>query len=237
MRLPHCGTEDWETKMGTSSENLRIISWLYDEGHFRLPAAIADLGCAQLGQPKDDIVRNFPAHFGRRDLDMVKLDAFDHYSFMGELYKMAGFEYVSFDVAEAPFVHKFDLNTDAVPEAFRSRFDLVLNFGTSEHVINQYNVLQTIHDLMKVNGLMYSMFLINGFGDHGLIRYSTKFVSGLAAANNYEILFRETHMRRYDQWRQEVGPGPEINEFVRDECEWVVLRKTHDAPFRAVFDT
>jgi hypothetical protein len=223
--------------MGTSSGNLQVITWLYDQRHFSMPAAIADLGCAQLGQAKDDIVRNFPAHFGSRYIDPEKLEAFDHYSFMGDLYTMAGFDYVSLDVVDAPFVHKFDLNGDTVPDNLRNRFDLVFNFGTSEHVMNQYNVFNVIHDLMKVNGLTYSMFLINGFGDHGLLRYSSKFVSALVEANNYDILFRETHMRRYSQWRDDVGPDLSIDEFIRDECEWVVLRKTKDTPFRAVFDT
>lgn len=224
--------------MGTSSWNLKIITQLYDQGHFRMPAAIADLGAAQLGQSTDDIVRAFPARFGAQAPD--NLNGFDQYSYMGDLYRMAGFDYVSLDVVDAPFVRKFDLNSDTLgtrPRAWwqprrtaksnsdlRGRFDLVLNFGTSEHVLNQHSVCRVMHDLAKPGGLLYGMYLINGFGDHGLIRYSSKFVTALVEANQYEILFKETH-------------GSEEDGFVRDRAEWVVWRKTKDAPFQTPYDT
>ena len=121
----------------------------------------------------------------------------------------------------SPFVRKFDLNVDRVPDDLRGRFDLVLNFGTSEHVMNQYNVFEVIHDLMKPGGLTYSMFLINGFGPHGLLRYSSQFVDALASTNEYEVVFRETHR----------GPPGSI-----DECEWIVFRKGGSASFRPALD-
>jgi hypothetical protein len=206
--------------MGTSAWNLEIIGRLFREKRFALPAAICDIGCAQLGQDSDEIVRAFPSWFGK-SVALDDIARFGHYSYMGELYKLAGFDYVSLDVQDAPFVRKFDLNVDRVPDDLRGRFDLVLNFGTSEHVMNQYNVFEVIHDLMKPGGLTYSMFLINGFGPHGLLRYSSQFVDALASTNDYEMLFRETHR----------GPPGSI-----DECEWIVFRKSGSAPFRPALD-
>ena len=206
--------------MGTSSWNLEIIGRLFREKQIELPASICDIGCAQLGQEADEIVRAFPGWFGK-SVARDRVGRFGLHSYMGELYKLAGFDYVSLDIQDAPFVRKFDLNVDHVPKDLRGRFDLVLNFGTSEHVMNQYNVFEVIHDLMKPGGLTYSMFLINGFGPHGLLRYSSQFVDALARTNGYETIFRETHK----------GPPDSI-----DECEWVVFRKADTAPFRPALD-
>jgi SAM-dependent methyltransferase len=206
--------------MGTSSWNLEIIGRLFREKRFRLPASICDIGCAQLGQESDEIVRAFPGWFGK-SVAQDSVARFGLHSYMGDLYKLAGFDYVSLDIQDAPFVRKFDLNVDRVPDDLRGRFDLVLNFGTSEHVMNQYNVFEVIHDLMKPGGLAYSMFLVNGFGPHGLLRYSSQFVDALASTNEYEVVFRETHR----------GPPGSI-----DECEWIVFRKGGSASFRPALD-
>jgi SAM-dependent methyltransferase len=221
--------------MGTSSDNLDKIRWLYDEGFFRMPAAIADIGCQQLSHSKNKNVRTFAEYFGR-PVDEKVLAAFDHYSYMGDLYRAAGFDYVSLDIVDAPYVFHFDLNTDQIPSLLRGRYDIVINSGTSEHVLNQLNALKAIHDLAKPGGLIYSMFLLNGFGSHGLLRYCSRFVELLAAANKYDVLSKEIHARTYSQWRREVGPDANPDEFIIDQCEWVVLKKNFDAPFSPVLD-
>jgi SAM-dependent methyltransferase len=224
--------------MGTSSDNLDKIRWLYDRGHFRMPAAIADIGCQQLSHEVNDGVRAFANYFGRR-VDQEQLAAFDHYSFMGDLYRVAGFDYVSLDIIDAPYVHRFDLNTDQVPESLRGKFDLVINAGTTEHVLNQLNALKAIHDLAKPGGLIYSMFLLNGFGPHGLLRYCSRFVELLAAANQYEVIFKDVHSRNCFRWERQVGADARSEsevDFTLDECEWVVLKKTSEAPFAPVID-
>jgi hypothetical protein len=90
--------------------------------------------------------------------------------------------------------------------------------------LNQYNALKTLHDLAKPNGLIYSFFIQGGYGDHGLIRYSSRFVDLLARANRYEIVW----IRRHD--------APDEHGYDRDQCTWVVLEKTVDAPFEDIVD-
>lgn len=196
-----------------------------------MPAAIVDIGSMQLGHRTDDGVRRFAQHFGAE-----VPDSFDHYSYMGDLYRAAGFDYVSLDIAEAPYVRHFDLNQDAVPPDLQARFDLVINSGTSEHVLNQLNALKTMHDLARPHGLIYSMFLVNGFGPHGLLRYCERFVDLLARTNNYEIIHRERHERTFSQWRAEIGASADPEHFVTDQCDWVVFKKTDGAPFNVVLD-
>ena len=207
--------------MGTSPDNLEVIGKLYDSGHFAMPAAIADIGCSQLSFPVDDKVVAFARRFGK-----AVPDGFRPLSYMGDLYRALGFDYVSLDVADAPYVHRFDLNCDQVPHDLKGRFDLIINAGTTEHVLNQLNALKTIHDLAKPGGLIYSMFLINGFGPHGLLRYCERFVDLLAQANHYTTIHRETH--------QNVSSNL-IGDWW-DRCEWAVFKKTSDAPFNVVLD-
>jgi SAM-dependent methyltransferase len=224
--------------MGTSSNNLDKIRWLYDEGFLRMPAAIADIGCQQLSHSTNESIKAFASHFGR-PVDEERLAAFNHYSFMGDLYLAAGFDYVSIDIIDAPYVHRFDLNTDQVPESLRGRFDLVINAGTTEHVLNQLNALKTIHDLTKPGGLIYSMFLLNGFGPHGLIRYCNRFADLLATANHYEVIFKDTHSRNSFSWQRQIEADHEPNEkidFALDECQWVIFKKTSEAPFAPIVD-
>ena len=228
-------TVKWLAGMGTSSDNLDKIRWLYDQGHFRMPAAIADIGCQQLSHSTNDGVRTFAGYFGRR-ADEQMLASFDHYSYMGDLYRAAGFDYVSIDIVDAPYVYRFDLNNDQIPGSLKGKYDIVINAGTTEHVLNQLNALKAIHDLTKPGGLIYSMFLLNGFGPHGLLRYCSRFVELLAAANKYELIFKEIHARTYSQWRREVGLGADPDEFIIDQCEWAILKKTSNAPFSPILD-
>ena len=200
-----------------------------------MPAALADIGCMQLGQPTNESVRKFAGHFGRTPDEQV-LATFDQHSFMGDLYQAAGFDYISIDIADAPYVFRFDLNNDQVPPSLKGKYDIVMNTGTTEHVLNQLNALKTVHDLAKPGGLIFSLFLINGFGSHGLLRYCNRFVALLAEANRYELISTEIHARTFSQWRQKAGPDAKPDEFIIDQCEWAVFKKTNDAPFSPVVD-
>jgi hypothetical protein len=45
------------------------------------------------------------------------------------------------------------LNHEPTPQKFVGDFDLVVNFGTTEHLLNQYNAFKVIHDATKVGGV------------------------------------------------------------------------------------
>ena len=68
---------------------------------------------------------------------------------MASLMKLCGVSYLALDIFEAENCMLFDLNTDSVPDHLHGQFDLVTNFGTSEHVLDQYRVFSTVHDLQK----------------------------------------------------------------------------------------
>src|SRR6185437_17165684 len=96
-------------------------------------------------------------------------------AFIGHCLTAAGFDYTSFDIVEAPFCRFLDLERDATPEP--GNFDLALNFGTTEHILNQFNAFKVLHELVKSGGLIYSYFIRAGHMEHGLVHYSDRFVS------------------------------------------------------------
>lgn len=77
-------------------------------------------------------------------------------SWLGEVLVRAGLSYRAFDVLDLPRTEIFDLNFDALAPKDVGRFDLVLNFGTTEHVFNQYNAFKIIHDACRAGGWIRS---------------------------------------------------------------------------------
>jgi SAM-dependent methyltransferase len=196
--------------MGAAPDNLDIIADLYARGLLPKGAAIADIGCQQLRGATASDVRRFLGYFGCQLSDAEVGRLATHNTFISEHLTRVGFRYRTFDVVEAPMCEYFDLNTDRVSRRWLRKFNLVLNFGTTEHVLNQLAAMRAMHDFAKPDGLIYSLFIRGGNMDHGLLHYSDRFVDLLCQANAYEPIWRE------DQ---------------RHECTWIVLRKTSARPF------
>jgi hypothetical protein len=85
-------------------------------------------------------------------------------------------------------VTSLDLNRDRVPYRLRSAFDLVVNTGTTEHVVNQDNAFRVIHDLAKVGGVMMHEVPGGGMLTHGVVSYNPQFFWLLCRDNNYEVI-------------------------------------------------
>jgi hypothetical protein len=204
--------------MGASPDNFSVIAEMHKLGLLGKGAAVADLGCQQ---PRGATEQDLSHFFGTFDValpegKLAKL-AQDGV-FIAEHLTAAGFRYRSFNIVEAPQCMHFDLNSDTVPLRWRSRFDLVLNFGTTEHALNQYNALRTLHDLAKPRGLLYSFFIRGSHMEHGLLHYSDRFVDMLCAANEYRTVWRNDDNR----------PG--------EQCTWIVMQKTSGKGFKPIID-
>jgi len=202
--------------MGAAPDNLDTIAHLYRRGLLPRRGAIADLGCSQLrGASPDDLKRFFKCfNVTIDDAEIERLAA--HNVFLAEPIKRAGFFYRAFDIVEAPDCEWFDLNLDRVPKRRRGKFDLVLNFGTTEHVLDQANAFRTLHDLIKPRGMIYSLFLRSGNMDHGLVHYTDRFVDLLCEANCYQTILRD-----------DASDG---------HCTWIIMRKTSDMPVAPPID-
>jgi hypothetical protein len=104
-----------------------------------------------------------------------------------EMWRRCGFEYLSYDVTEAPYSKVFDLNFHDVPNEDRQTAAIVTNIGTTEHIANQLNAFRTVHDLLKVGGVAIHSVPFTGMLNHGLINYHPKFFVSLIVNNRYRL--------------------------------------------------
>jgi hypothetical protein len=109
-------------------------------------------------------------------------------SFAGELFEMAGMNYDSIDIAKGYKTTIVDLNTQVLPEEMVGKYDSVLNFGTSEHILNQMNTFAAVHAATKSGGLMMHSVPSIGFVDHGYFCYTSRFFFDMAGYNEYELV-------------------------------------------------
>lgn len=66
---------------------------------------------------------------------------------------------------------KIDLN-QKIPDEYVNKFDLLTNFGTSEHVSDQYMVWKNMMSLVKVGGFLYHDIPFRGtWKNHGYVSY------------------------------------------------------------------
>lgn len=79
-----------------------------------------------------------------------------------------------------------------VPKELLNRFNLITDFGTIEHVNNQYQVFKNVHNMCSLNGIMiHTIPTLNYWKDHCLYFYSKEFFINLAKLCNYKILSLE----------------------------------------------
>ena len=98
-----------------------------------------------------------------------------------------GFAYDAVEYGGHRDVTSLDLNRDSVPASLRGAFDLVVNAGTTEHVVNQDNAFRVIHDLAKVGGVMLHEVPGGGMLTHGVVSYNPQFFWLLCRDNNYDV--------------------------------------------------
>jgi hypothetical protein len=108
--------------------------------------------------------------------------------FARELYTWLGYHYSAIDIDGSPGSIPLDLNYDDVPAQERGKYQLVTNFGTTEHVANQLNAFKIIHELTDLSGIMIHVVPAQGFFNHGLVNYNPKFFWMLARSNGYKVL-------------------------------------------------
>ena len=97
-------------------------------------------------------------------------------------------EHISLDLNGMYDSLKVDLGRP-VPKQLLNRFNLITNYGTTEHVTNQYHVFKNINNMCKVNGvIIHAVPIPNHWINHSRYYYSQLFFSELANLCNYKIL-------------------------------------------------
>jgi hypothetical protein len=100
-----------------------------------------------------------------------------------------GFQYAAIDIDGSPDSIPLDLNYDNAPPDAVGKYQLVTNFGTTEHIANQLNAFKVIHELAATGGLMMHHLPMQGMHNHGLVNYNPKFFWMLGRSNGYKIVY------------------------------------------------
>jgi hypothetical protein len=158
-----------------------------------------------------------------------------------------GLSYAAIDIDGSPDSISLDLNYDAVPAEHRHKYQVVTNYGTTEHIANQLNAFKVIHDLTDVGGIMIHNVPAQGMFNHGLINYNPKFFWMLARSNDYRWLHMDlSHSRSPEQLPRNIVECitafvPDFEERMRgygaEDCGIsVVMQKVLDIDYVAPLD-
>lgn len=107
-------------------------------------------------------------------------------------------------------------------------WDIVTNFGTSEHIFNQFAFMKNCHDLTKPGGISLHALPVASGIDHGFFNYHPTFFRSLAIANNYKILdFRYVPfaIKQSQSQRQDYKYATLSQTFDRNERRNIFLTK------------
>jgi len=219
---------------------------------------ILDIGPQNVLFVREDQIREFIERQGGANRSGVALDAEierlvyfstprpdERTMLLSEITDLTNIEYNSVDVCPGLKTTILDLNFDFAPNDMLEHYDVVFNFGTTEHIFNQWNCFEFMHDTLKVGGVVYHQLPASGYLDHGYYCYTPLFFQEMAQANGYVI----EHMAVTpageskidvlgipsmggDSLLSETAPLGENNRVPALNIH-VILRKTKDAPFRA----
>jgi len=190
--------------MGLGADTLDMLVRLHAEGYLTVPRTVMEIGAQQLSnnflEAKDRIDgvgKLFripepsplpdpkPTYVVHGDLEHLPADA----PRARDFWTWLGFEYAAIDFDGSPGSFPLDLNFDPAAASHVGKYQLVTNFGTTEHVANQLNAFKVIHDFAETGGLMVHALPMQGMLNHGLVNYTPKFFWMLARSNGYRWIY------------------------------------------------
>jgi hypothetical protein len=159
----------------------------------QIPAggSVLDLGPQDLWIEREPLQRIAKRHLHGADCEKTLDAIFDgksprpgaqpaFYSIFG------GGSYRSIDLTDPRADYALDLNLPLPPDV--GSYDVVTNFGTTEHVFNIGQAFANIHKLLKVGGIQLHAIPSYGYIDHGFYNIHPSAYLDMARANEYEIV-------------------------------------------------
>jgi len=102
-----------------------------------------------------------------------------------DIYESEGVSHTSIDLNGLDGALSLDLSQ---PIDLKKKFDVITNYGTTEHCCDQYECFKNIHIFCKKGGIMiHGVPLVGNWRKHGRYYYSEKFFRELASACKYEV--------------------------------------------------
>ena len=178
--------------MGLGIGSIQNILELYKFGYFKNSSSVIEIGSQELHLKKEDLKELF-------DEVSLKSDLIDKYPNIKNwperprtsskyLYESLGIkEYHSIDINGDYGAIVHDLNKPFEDKSKFNKFDIVTDFGSCEHVFNIGECYRTMHNLTKPGGyIIITQAVLRG---NGYFKFDESFFEGIAAANNYNIIF------------------------------------------------
>jgi len=107
-------------------------------------------------------------------------------------------EHVSIDLNGKNGAIPIDLSKPI--DRWKDYFDIVTDYGTIEHVIDQYWVFKNVHNMIKIGGtIIHTLPQIGYYKNHCDFHYDINFFEEMARLNNYSLKLLESrtiHGRR-----------------------------------------
>jgi hypothetical protein len=150
---------------------------------------VMELGSQDFWCPKPNLVRGLFAAFDRGEPGPELLNTTNASQKPAKLlYEGIGIKYHCIDVDGRTGTLVLDLNFDPTPKEHKNAYDMVTNHGTSEHILNQYNVFKMMHELAKPGGVFVHAVPFTVHLEHGFFNYQPNFFEALARYNGYQTL-------------------------------------------------
>jgi hypothetical protein len=156
-------------------------------------AAVLDLGVQDLWMEREPLHRVARRHLRPGECERAMAAIFDDGTARPRSDAQAAFYSIfgadshrSIDLNDPRADHATDLN-HPLPSGI-GRYDVVTNFGTTEHVFNIGQTFASIHGLLEVGGLQLHTLPSYGAIDHGFYNIHPCAYLDIARANHYDVV-------------------------------------------------
>ena len=168
--------------MGLGPPVLELYRQLKLQGAFDGITNVMELGSQDFWCPQQNLIKALFKAFGRPEPESHLLSTSNTQQQPARLlYEALGITYNCVDVDGRTGTLVLDMNFDKVPEDEHNKYGLVTNHGTSEHILNQYNVFEMIHNLTRPSGVMVHAVPFTVHLEHGFFNYQPNFFEALHA--------------------------------------------------------
>ena len=175
--------------MGLGPPEVELYRQLKLNGALDGICEVMELGSQDFWCPQKNLVTALFKAFGRTVDDSALLNTTSASQKPARLlYEGIGIKYNCVDVDGRFGTLVMDLNFDAVPREQKGKYGLITNHGTSEHILNQYNVFKAMHEFARVGGVFIHAVPFTVHLEHGFFNYQPNFFEALARYNSYETL-------------------------------------------------
>ena len=198
--------------MGLGIAAIQNTLELHNLGHLKNSKNVFEIGSQELHLKKEDLKQLF-------DNAGLKSNLVDEYPNINNwperprcpakyFYESLGIkEYQSMDINGDYGAIVHDLNKPFEDRSKFNKFDIVTDYGSCEHVFDIAECYRTMHNLTKPGGyIIIYQAVLKG---NGYFKFDDSFFEGIAAANNYNIIFNSYIIRTVNETKS--GSGQEFH--------------------------